>query len=328
MRFLLILFFLVNVFSVTLGSEECWEYGPWSPCSITCGGYGEKTREPVIKQSYEGEDCDLPVADKGYCEGTNYPCPCDWSWSDWSPCSSSCGGGHKTRHPIVTKEAGRLGNKTGECELPSTNKTEDCNAVVTRGVWSSWSECGAQHGDVCDKSGARTKTRNIINEHGDPCNVDDMMMTEDCNRFYDLSFWSQCYGISKSMAIAAPCALGLVIVLVVALVVWCICRRKSSKEGTQVLQLKIPSKDDSFIYDTYDTEDDEDEEERKKGNKVHRTNETDYDKLQRSEENHETYNEEGSEYEEINLENRKDEVSHYSLNRDDSFDDTNHYENL
>ena len=69
--------------------------------------------------------------------------------------------------------------------------------------------------------------------------------------------------------------------------------------------------------------------ERKKGNKVHQPNETDYDKLKRSEENHETYyNEEGSEYEEINLENRKDEVSHYSLNRDDSFDDTNHYENL
>ncbi|XP_078333125.1 SCO-spondin-like isoform X2 [Crassostrea virginica] len=72
----------------------------WSPCSVTCGD-GSKTRARM---------CDNPAPSNGgkICSGNAYDmqqcsetiCPVDGVWSDWSAwssCSSTCGGGTKSK---------------------------------------------------------------------------------------------------------------------------------------------------------------------------------------------------------------------------------------
>jgi len=86
------------------GPVDCrWgEWGPFSTCSVTCGG-GEKQRLRAIRQPPElgGRPCELgdatqivPCATQS-CNQRQY---CVWApWSGWMPCSASCGGGQMKR---------------------------------------------------------------------------------------------------------------------------------------------------------------------------------------------------------------------------------------
>ena len=84
------------------------EYGPWSECSVECGG-GETTRTHKCDNPApvgEGEDC------KGEAEETlscnTHECAVDGEfgdWTDWTECSEECGRG--------------LQNRTRECNNPA-----------------------------------------------------------------------------------------------------------------------------------------------------------------------------------------------------------------
>uniref|UniRef100_A0A7N5ZW23 Complement factor properdin n=1 Tax=Anabas testudineus TaxID=64144 RepID=A0A7N5ZW23_ANATE len=120
-------------------------WGPWSPCSLSCGGLGLKTRTRSCTQpapAHGGRDCqDGPEKDVQNCytlpclglyalqlslATVNISCNCINSlslddlcpWSPWSPCSRSCGAGSVTRHRVCVCEEG------GDVTCPTEVETE------------------------------------------------------------------------------------------------------------------------------------------------------------------------------------------------------------
>ncbi|XP_070960618.1 SCO-spondin [Oncorhynchus clarkii lewisi] len=82
-------------------------WGPWSPCSLSCGGLGLKTRNRACSHpapAYGGRDCLGPQQESTYCQATDCPViigPTEEpslpdedagfsQWSSWTSCSRSC----------------------------------------------------------------------------------------------------------------------------------------------------------------------------------------------------------------------------------------------
>ena len=150
-------------------------------CGDPCGG--------ISKTGILVADCEggvAPVCGDGYCDGAKGetcgscgtdcgPCPCSPSWSSWSGCSASCGGGTQTR----TDGCG--GSQTQSCN------THACCSPVNGGwsSWSDWSECSSE----CN--GTQTRTRSCNNPApscgGSDCS-EDSTETKSCGgcdpRFY------------------------------------------------------------------------------------------------------------------------------------------------
>ncbi|KAM4707185.1 A disintegrin and metalloproteinase with thrombospondin motifs 12 [Discoglossus pictus] len=102
--------------------QECpprWWAGEWQQCSNTCGPNGEKKRTVLCirtvgsdEEALPSEDCHHLTKPKGYMScNRDILCPSDWTVSNWSKCSVTCGGGILTRNVTCAK-----------------NNDEQCNA--------------------------------------------------------------------------------------------------------------------------------------------------------------------------------------------------------
>ncbi|XP_008432966.1 properdin [Poecilia reticulata] len=83
-----------DVCSGTCCNDKGWGlWNPWTPCSVTCGGTGTRTRRRVCSSPPECRSaCTGPEEEKESCEASNR-CPVHGSWSSWdawSQCSGSC----------------------------------------------------------------------------------------------------------------------------------------------------------------------------------------------------------------------------------------------
>ncbi|XP_035697867.1 adhesion G protein-coupled receptor B1-like [Branchiostoma floridae] len=151
--------------------QACPVHGFWSawgnfaPCSVSCDG-GVTSRERI---------CNPPRLGGSLCPGTKngsqtevqhkncsmHPCPVPvtTAWSDWSPCSVTCGGGIQSRTLLCD----------GVICPGETNVTRNCSTELCEGTWADWSEyspCSATCGE-----GIRIRSRNCtIPEYGGkPC---------------------------------------------------------------------------------------------------------------------------------------------------------------
>ncbi|KAM9694241.1 A disintegrin and metalloproteinase with thrombospondin motifs 12 [Trichechus inunguis] len=88
-----------------------WWAGEWEACSATCGPHGEKKRTVLCIQTMGSDEQALPAKD---CQHLLKPkplvscnrdilCPSDWTVSNWSECSVSCGGGVRIRSVTCAK---------------------------------------------------------------------------------------------------------------------------------------------------------------------------------------------------------------------------------
>ncbi|KAM5255351.1 SCO-spondin-like [Ctenodactylus gundi] len=148
-------------------------WGPWGPCSRSCGGLGTRTRSrqcvrPTLAPG--GQGCPGPLQDLEYCPSSHCPgtgrstvkpvtgLPGGWGpWSPWSPCSRSC---TDPAHPAWRSRTRLcLANCTmGEpvqarpCNLPSCTELPRCpgpgcgpgNCSWT--PWAPWEPCSRSCG--------------------------------------------------------------------------------------------------------------------------------------------------------------------------------------
>nr|XP_020496660.1 properdin [Labrus bergylta] len=129
----------------------------WSPCSVTCGEGGVRTRERICSSPHECRSaCSGPSEETEVCP-THTTCPVHggWTaWSGWTPCSGSCINDQSINVTIPSRARGR----TCTNPLPSADtvppgkschgnnfQLQDCSELPNcpvHGNWGAWSPPG------------------------------------------------------------------------------------------------------------------------------------------------------------------------------------------
>merc|ERR1711871_80299 len=160
------------------------------PCSRTCGR-GVKVATRVVRRqpAHGGKPCPSLVSER-LCAWQDCPTDCVMaSWGPWSTCSSSCGGGQRSRHrgvavpPAHGGAACAVADETSDCnqqQCPTASPTpaptpEPVDCLVT--AWSSWGTCSLSCG-----GGLAVRARSVLiepNAYGHACPP--MTQTDGCN---------------------------------------------------------------------------------------------------------------------------------------------------
>ena len=99
------------------------EWGAWSMCTATCGG-GSRLRVRGIDTptAFGGKACPN-LSEMGECNAHACPVHCVVSsFSDWSSCTHTCGGGSQTRQREVTTAAEHGGDSCPALEDQQTSE--------------------------------------------------------------------------------------------------------------------------------------------------------------------------------------------------------------
>ncbi|KAM9306065.1 SCO-spondin-like, partial [Gastrophryne carolinensis] len=144
-------------------------WSPWSDCPVTCGDAAQVRSRACINPPPRNNGFECRGPDSEYRNCTNRPCQgvgrCDWS--DWSPCSQSCGVGIRSRawRCDCASSPEELCDSSGIVQTEACY-LQPCNGSCSWGPWSDWSECSCSSafqyryreprgpdlgGDSCDK---------------------------------------------------------------------------------------------------------------------------------------------------------------------------------
>ncbi|XP_063154493.1 hemicentin-1 [Candoia aspera] len=137
----------------------------WGPCSKTCGK-GTQNRIRLCNNpppSFDGSHCDGPDVQMQVCNDRDCPVNGKWaSWSSWSACTMSCGGGTQQRTRDCSDPAPENGGhkcEGNDLQVDFCN-TDLCPTHGNWGPWSNWGTCSR----TCN-SGHMRRYRTCDNPH-------------------------------------------------------------------------------------------------------------------------------------------------------------------
>lgn len=182
------------------------DYSEWSECSEKCGP-GIQTRERTCTNPEPigaGAPCAGESTETRSCETKK--CPIDGglsSWSSFTTCTRSCGGGAQERVRFCNNPKPQFGGKDCSGKLFETRSCGSAPCPVDGGYtsWSSYGSCSKNCG-----SGTHTRTRSCTNPspaHGGKSCVGPASETTACNTnpcpvnggWSPYGSWSSCIGI-------------------------------------------------------------------------------------------------------------------------------------
>jgi hypothetical protein len=145
------------------------KFGPWSPCSKTCG-VGKRTRiRTIIKHGATGYQCPA-LEENAAC--SVLPCDVDCivsKFNKWTPCSRSCNTGFRTRDRVVLTQPRHHGKPCPYLRQAQTCKTQACPVDCQMSHWSAWGDCAV----TCSK-GVQKRSRkqlHIATHGGEECEL-------------------------------------------------------------------------------------------------------------------------------------------------------------
>jgi hypothetical protein len=122
-------------------------WSEWSACDKLCGGGVSRRAFTVVTPANStGQACPVsPQTQSCNTQACPVPINCVGSWSGWSTCDKTCGGGTQSRTYTIATAA-----QNGGTQCPTTNgarETQACNTqacpvpINCVGSWSGWSTC-------------------------------------------------------------------------------------------------------------------------------------------------------------------------------------------
>jgi len=149
-------------------------WSEWSTDECTKEG-GQKYRVRTVEQMPEkdGRPCSGPMHETTTCSVTMVVRPCVVSsWSEWTACQRTCGGGTQTRARRVTEHSVGGGAPCSDsleelrgCSMQKCEAHGKTDCILSD--WEEWSECGGG----CGGPNQRDRKRQIVQlaEGGAPC---------------------------------------------------------------------------------------------------------------------------------------------------------------
>ncbi|KAL7885412.1 hypothetical protein AOLI_G00057070 [Acnodon oligacanthus] len=178
------------------------EWISWSPCSASCG-MGMRSRERYIKQFPEdGSSCREPTEETEKCVVNEDCSPSSCivtEWSDWEPCSASCGVGMRKRVRMMKMSASDGSLCRAEMEEVEKCMMPECNVFSCMvSEWSEWGHCSVSCGVGMRIRRRMLKTPALSGQCGEPLEEVEKCMLPDCPVECMLSEWSDWSECNKS----------------------------------------------------------------------------------------------------------------------------------
>jgi len=135
-------------------------WSDWNTCSATCGGGDQaRYRNVLIPSTGGGADCG-PLEQHQQCNTQLCPQDCTVSdWSNWSECSTGCGGGVKFQTRVVLSPAVAGGKSCPTLINTGTCNINPCKIDCQQSDWGQWGPCSATCG-----VGTHVRTRVTIQQ--------------------------------------------------------------------------------------------------------------------------------------------------------------------
>jgi competence ComEA-like helix-hairpin-helix protein len=177
-------------------------FGAWGACSRSCGqGVQDRTRVALTAARHGGVPCGRAIEQQP-CETLACPVDCIMdAWTDYSPCSASCGYGTQVKTRGIARQAQAGGVGCGARQATKKCHTSHCPVHCKYSDWTPFSACSI----TCGKDGTQTATRTIMQsaQNGGKACEGRLVDTQTCNKgacpvHCEVSEWGEWGACSKT----------------------------------------------------------------------------------------------------------------------------------
>lgn len=155
-------------------------WGAWGACTRSCGtGTQERKRNIITRPRHGGEPCGR-YTQQQQCESTRCPVDCVMDpWSEFTPCSATCGFGTQTKTRGIARQAQAGGKQCAHQQVTKRCHVRHCPVHCKYSQWSPLSKCSVS----CGSDGTQSQTRTIIESarNGGKACSGSLVDTQTCN---------------------------------------------------------------------------------------------------------------------------------------------------